>query len=221
MKKISFFLIVCTIAVLAACSNEESTSFNSGGDGVKQKNTDVLLNLYTKMIISQSYINEQAALNLFIVKMNFNGNLSDIQGDTEDDMLLWISNNLSTTSFTTYAEAVNAWENVVALGMVTYQENQLFYNEIIANPGHYIDVIPVVDPPVTSKSCPSCKKDFLTCTNAANKAYANGTEVIFDNASNGTLTGTQAVKSLKKADLKLSAALQSCKSAFLACCYKS
>lgn len=214
-------MIVCTIAVLAACSNEESTSFNSGGDGFKQKNTDVLLNLYTKMTISESYIKEQAALNQFIVDMNFTGSLSDIQGDTEDDMLLWISNNLSTTSFSTYTDAVNAWNNVLALGMVTYQENQLFYNEVIANPGHYKDIIPDVDYPVTSKLCPTCKKAFKACTSAANDDYANTTEVIFDNASNGTLTGNQAVKGLKKANAKLKLTLKSCQDTYLACCYYS
>ena len=221
MKKISFFLILCTITVLAACSKEDSINFNSSNDGFKQKNTDLLLNLYTKMINSQSYKNEQAALNLFIVKMDFNGNPSDIQGDTETDMLLWISNNLSTTSFTSYGAAVSEWENIIVLGTVAFQKNKAFYDELRVNPGGYSDIIPAVGVPVTPNACPACKTAFNNCTNAANKTYANKVESISNDHSNNLITENQSIRNKEKAKVKLTEALQTCKETFFACCNNS
>ena len=218
MKKISFFLIVCAIAVLAACSNEETTNFGSEGSGFKQKNIATLTALYTKMVNSQSYKNEHAALNQFVAKLNFNGNPSDIQGDIENDMLLWISNNLSTTSFTSYGAAVNEWENVVALGMISYQKNIAFYNEVRVNPGQYPNIIPPVNVPVTPNACPTCKTAFIECTKEANNKYANNIETILNDLGDGNITLNQTIKNIKKADFGLALHLKICNFFFIACC---
>lgn len=206
------------MAVIAACSSEETTNFSSEGNGFKQKSLATLTAQYNKMINSPSYKNEHAALNQFVTKMNFNGNPAAIQGDTETDMLLWISNNLSTTSFTSYSAAVNEWENVVALGVVSYQANLGFYNELGNNPGLYPSIIPPLTAPVSPNSCPDCKTAFNNCSSAANKSYGNAVEGIIDQIENNTITANQGVRKLEKADLKLTTALNSCKRAFLLCC---
>lgn len=206
------------MAVIAACSSEETTNFSSEGNGFKQKSLATLTAQYNKMINSTSYKNEHAALNQFITKMNFNGDPAAIQGDTEADMFVWISNNLSTTSFTSYSAAVNEWENVVALGMVSYQANLGFYNELGINPGLYPSIIPPLTAPVSPNACPTCKTAFNDCSSAANKAYGSAVEGIIDQIENNTITANQGVRKLEKADVKLSSALNRCKRTFLICC---
>src|SRR5690554_3614189 len=140
MKK--FVLLFVSVIAFVACS-ENSVSENQ--NLVRREGVD-LESLYLSMIQSESYINAEIKLRNFVTKMNFEGDISEI--DTEAKMFLWISANLSGTHFSSLPEAQAHWNSVKTSRYISFTENRDFYDVIDGRENEFRDLILIHDPAV-------------------------------------------------------------------------
>lgn len=151
-----------------ACS-EEAVSVSENQNVVRREGVNIE-SLYLSMISSESYIMAEEALSHFITKMNFDGNVSDI--DTEARMFSWISANLSMTTFSDLSEAEAHWQEVQNLGYISVQENIGFYEAINERENDFRDLILEFDPIIPQVSNNgSCIDAFKDCVKGAAQIY--------------------------------------------------
>jgi hypothetical protein len=125
MKKI--ILTVLTFIVLTSCSTD--SNFEENTDTTIPKSSARVLDmetLYNEMIISQSYLTLTSKAESFVQKMNYQGDGTDIERDGE--ILVWISANLSSTSFINYQDAVSQYESVAVSAKAVTIEHESFFN---------------------------------------------------------------------------------------------
>lgn len=127
-------MAACFLFIFAACSNEESTDFNANSRVGFQLKSGVsnLDSLYTVMKTSKRYIALQSLRQDFSQKVNFTGDISFLK--TENDFLNWISNNLSSTGFADYNEALTDWNKLNLETGYVIQENIEFYYALANEP---------------------------------------------------------------------------------------
>lgn len=132
MKKISLFLVVCFLIIIAvSCTSEDSANFSANSkDELHQKSGGSTLDsLYTEMITSERYIDLMSLRENFNQKLNYTGAFA-----SESDMLDWIRINISSTGFADYNTAVSDWETIKAENFAVFQANIGFYNLLADEP---------------------------------------------------------------------------------------
>lgn len=166
MKK--FVLLFVSVIAFVACS-ENSVSENQ--NLVRREGVD-LESLYLSMIQSESYINAEIKLRNFVTKMNFEGDISEI--DTEAKMFLWISANLSGTHFSSLPEAQAHWNSVKTSRYISFTENRDFYDVIDGRENEFRDLILIHDPAVPQPVANSvCDDNLQTCTSSASGNFVD------------------------------------------------
>jgi len=182
MKKVLMLLIGCFLVILAACTHEDSTDFNTGTRAFQQKSGGSKLDsLYTVMKTSSRYIDLQVLRQDFSKKMNFTGDAATLK--KENDFLDWINNNLSNTGFTDYKEAINDWNKMKVETGLLIGENIDFYYALAAEPKGstvFYDILINDLPEVEAYASCTCWgdyqaniADFMSSYLAANLAISN------------------------------------------------
>jgi hypothetical protein len=175
MKKI--LTVVALSLLLFSCSNESEvakevsinkSTFAKEGDADLDK-------LYDNMVKSEAYINYESLQKDFIAKVNFKGNVSEV--DTNEKLLTWISDNLSQTSFVNIEEAEGQSENLKLAFYKVYVENEIFFKGIINSNDtkslliHYLHLPTLPGDQVVFGDPCECKADFDFAINQAKNAY--------------------------------------------------
>lgn len=168
------------------------------------------------MLESQSYISAEEELQSFVAKMNFDGDTSDI--DTESKMLSWIDANLSSTRFTSLSEAESHWEEVKALGHISFQENIELYEGMDGRTRELKDLIirhdPIVPQPVTNSTC---NDTLLECTSNATISFLTSINEAWDSYENGNTSAGAASDSIRIARQVFSLSVGICADLYVDC----
>ncbi|KAF2519208.1 hypothetical protein E0W68_05400 [Flavobacterium salilacus subsp. salilacus] len=129
MKKTFFAIFVLFLSI--SCSNEsteqEANQTELTSDYQLKSGGHDLETLFNAMISSQDYIDLESKTQSFTQKMNYNGDIADI--DNESKMMSWISTNIHTTSFVDYNEAVNEYGSIVSTAEKVVSANTTFFSE--------------------------------------------------------------------------------------------
>ena len=177
MKK-SFFLLLISLSLLS-CNSDNDQSVNetdSVAFNLKTINTD-LQRYYEDMLVSQSYVEFYAAVESFVSKSHYNGPfLSD-----QDDLYLWLNNNIARTEFPDYNSAINEIEELGAKYESVISENTLFFNEFSnSQSGDFLGIIneDTIQNPLTCDE--QCLFTFGDCRTSAHQNYAGSFEALWD-----------------------------------------
>lgn len=219
MKKLSLFIVAILFAVACSTDNQETNvnDANTVTASTKREGVD-LSELYNSMIQSRSYNEFIEAADSFSSKMNFDGVSTDI--DTEDELLGWISTNISKTTFRNYYQAVDEFDNVKRLSQVNLENNYSFFAGLTG--GRSNDLIAIIrnpEPPVSPNNCSGCIADFKSCTSQATSGFATTTSEVADGLESGTMTGTQANQKMSLARVLFKIEMGVCSETFEQCCF--
>ncbi|KAF2518741.1 hypothetical protein E0W68_08290 [Flavobacterium salilacus subsp. salilacus] len=171
MKK--FLFAVAIVAVMASCSNdsEQSTTMVNETDSINfsTKSSLDLKTLHQMMISSQSYINYKAAHDAFVDKMNFKGDRADIESEAK--IKDWIYNNIGLTDFPDFTTAIDEYDELKSLGLISLNDNKLFYETIqIEGTSGLFDLMYEQTP--LSNDCPSiCGASLNSCRDWVSSWY--------------------------------------------------
>lgn len=186
MKKI---LLLCSIALMFACSNENETLVNETSN--VQSTTasrplppveDATDEMFRDYVTSDIYLEVQGLIS------DFNNDLNtDIDFSSTDEMFSWISANLSTTSFTSISEATSRWNNYRSKLLIERSTFAPVY-QFIADAPEEIVITKIAiwmgQSPVTS-TAKSCEEKLTACSQtAANNYYHVAKYAILDNDGN-------------------------------------
>lgn len=217
--KLSFVALATLVLgtfVFIACS--ESSESESKNQPFGNKKVVDLESLYLGMIQSQSYIYAEEKLQSFVTKMNFNGNVSDI--DTDAKMFSWISANLSSTDFVNLAEAEAHWRDALDLGRISFQENIEIYAVIGGREKELKDLIlindPVVPQPVANSTC---DENLLFCTSNATISFMTSVNEAYDLYQNGSITSDEASDRIQTARRSFTISAALCGEEFANCVF--
>jgi hypothetical protein len=133
MKKLFLVLTGSLCVFLAACTNEEAVSTSENAIDLtsaqaRPTGNTTIDGLYSTMINSASYIAAENARAAFMSKINFDGDIKDLE--TNESLLTWIGNNLSKTSFTSATAAKDAQANVIQQETLAFNQNITLFVEI-------------------------------------------------------------------------------------------
>jgi len=168
--------LVLVIISFAGCTddvtsdNQSKVAYREGVD---------LEELYLTMINSESYITAEEKSNIFFEKLNFTGDITEI--DTEARLFLWISSNLSSTHFTSVSEAQSYWEEAKSFRVVSIEENIGFYEAMDGRTNETKDLIIQYDPiiqEIITVPFSDCKEDLDSCIDSATSQFVSDVAVI-------------------------------------------
>lgn len=194
MKKI--FLLFLGILFISSCSNDsESTNFNEVGltprENLKIKNGDEFEKSYKMMIASQEYINFNSGIEVFIDKMNYTGDGSDLEDQSK--MLNWISNNISKTNFNTIGNAVADLDEINNNSILVLKNHEYFFSNLNGSIDIFVDLLNSDDtPPFANSECQrECGLDRSVCRASINIRYSNTIDRLWE--MEGTFTDLGAL----------------------------
>ncbi|SEH99211.1 hypothetical protein SAMN02927937_02589 [Paenimyroides aquimaris] len=178
-------LMLCSIAFLAACTNEPSEGvgvFNNSNEvstnQLKSVNSDYqptiddsIDQLFYDYVNSNLFINTTIAQNELNAKLRFNGDYDDI--DTYYKLTTWVASNLDSTEFSDYDEAILEINTVLNLVGQKYEE----FPEVFS----YIEDAPISQvkvrvekwlfPENTTTTTGPCEYTFGTCKDGVSDKY--------------------------------------------------
>lgn len=159
-----------------------SCTDNEQGKDVVEENSDYLIkrdgsNLeiyYHQMIVSKSYVAFEKDKNEFVNKMNFGD--SNYEINNEEDMRIWLSNNISNTRFVSIIEANDHFERLKLRYVDVIKENSQFFAEV-TNPDFASEFTTIIDtgfiPTISNNPCGfGCINDAVDCDRASRENYA-------------------------------------------------
>lgn len=162
MKKI--FLAAIVIAMTIACSTEATQQeVNEIKFNTDQKADDDLETLFNNMVSSQAYIDLQAKSKAFAIKMNYTEDIDDLL--SENEILTWISSNLSTTNFIDFKSAMSEYDDIKASANTVATANKLFFNKFglsdPSTPGTFQPWKPQVPPTEVANCTKLCWDNYV------------------------------------------------------------
>lgn len=176
MKKLILSLSILVLT-LVSCSNEETqlteSNISTNSFNLKSSSGNAKIDaLYDQMINSPEYLAEKTARESFYKKINFTGTVDDARSD--EKLLNWIGNNLSSTGFSSLTEAENELGNLKNLSGETIRANWSFYQEVGTqlNPGQTIYLLEQPEPVSAQDDC-GCKKQLISDLTDAADVYIN------------------------------------------------
>lgn len=179
MKKV--VLLVTTILFMLACSSESSIDLTESNESNSYKKIGGydLKEEYLAMVESQSYID------YLVVSKEFHTNIAEgEEPDFEDaaEMLLWIENNLSQTTFSTYQDAEDQWTAVKSKIGIMIADNESFFDAYFeTKPETLIGIIPLPEEGQTTSNCEQlCNSAFSACGGAAIKKLNDQLSLLAD-----------------------------------------
>ena len=155
MKKLFAAIIIMIIATSCSSDNAQ-TDFNENEITIKTpstaRNRSDLEDLFNNMKVTNSYIDFESKASAFVEKMNYDGDLDDIENT---DILSWISLNLNKTTFKDYSDAESELEELKISSEKVASENTLFFTTLGNSDENDPAIVPIwfTQPEPSSKNC--------------------------------------------------------------------
>jgi len=193
MKKVFLTLLGCASFLFFSCSGDQDVVSdnainNASHSSAKSSGNSKLDGLYNKMVNSASYIALKAAQKDFAEKVNFSGDIADV--DTEKELMSWISFNISSTNFADYSEAEIQRQAIKESSLLIFNENYGFWNELSLSPNPGQAIFDLFEPVYSTNSDPcGCYDDWQYVSALIFFNWANGVADAEENLSSGQLAG--------------------------------
>lgn len=181
MKKIFVFCTFIGVLALGACSSEEDVNLNSVNNGhSSMRLASALETEYNNLIASTEYSDYIAAVDDFVDKMNFTGSTSSLT--EKDDILNWISTNISSTGFTNYAEAEDDYDGLNTKYNLMFAANKPFFEELQLSTKGELAIImyPKYEFEPAGECEDACNSALSGCTSSQTAQHAAAMETIYD-----------------------------------------
>ena len=209
MKKLKFItfgilLVLFGTTFFWACSEETTyenqlqTSSHRVGITLEE-----LEELYLEMINSENFIIADEKFYNFIQKMNFDGDISEV--NTKEGLFSWIDTNLSTTDFSSLAEAEAEWEEASSYRRASIQQHISFFDALYDEEtlkDLTIRFDPIFDDIVVVANG-ECEEIFNGCMDGINNSYTQDVASANQDFRNGNISAEQRLAKVEQARTNL------------------